>query len=168
MLASAYELNKQIENKKKRAKLVFEKVLESCDRRIQSAAAVRAYECVFTVPTFVMGFPLYDVDECMDYVLRKLVSNGFLTDVLPPRSIRISWNIKEARKKMPAELPALPMALPMMPVMSVADAVVHRVQHQSAAAAPAARRRSSVVPATAFHRSIVDLKPNGSFVLKID
>lgn len=162
MLASAYELNKQIENKKKRVKQVFDKALESCNRRIQSAAAVQAYECVFNVPTFVLGFPLYDVDECMDYVLRKLVSNGFITEVVPPRSIRISWNVREARKNK-TELPALPMPLPMMPAIPVAEAVVHSIQHRRSQSRP-----QPIVPATAFHRSIVDLKPNGSFVLNVD
>jgi hypothetical protein len=160
MLASAYELNKQLENKKKRSKQVFEKVLEACDRRIKNAVDVRAYECIFTVPRFVLGFPLYDLSECLEFVLRKLVAHGFITQVLEDqRSVHISWNVDKKKPPPPppaSRLPSLPPAPPAPPVP------------QGSSSRQISSTRNGGATAMTTRTTIAALKPTGRFVLTID
>ena len=68
-------------------------VLARCYRTIESVTKTRplADSCVFEVPEFVLGSPIYDLTECILFVKHNLEDNGFKVYYVFPRSLVVSW-----------------------------------------------------------------------------
>ena len=48
--------------------------------------------CYFVMPEILVGFPNYDFNECLIYVINSLENDGFLVKYIHPNLILISWN----------------------------------------------------------------------------
>jgi len=91
----------------------FEQVVSRCFKTINKSIDVlrNNHHCLFEVPEFIIGYPLYDLNECIEYVVRKLNTAGFYVRYFFPRILYISWG--------PPPLPAL---LPPTPAAAAAPA----------------------------------------------
>ena len=81
----------------------FELILENCYKIIQKCIQVtrNVYSCCFEVPEFIIGFPLYDLNECIQYIVRILVSKGFAVQYMFPRMLFVSWAPKASTNALP-------------------------------------------------------------------
>ena len=92
-------INQQRLQNKKKVK-TFNKVLNKCYNRIKFAAKKNAEWCFFTVPNYLVGVPLYNINDCIIYIIKQLVNGGFLVKYTHPNLIYISWNKpKKVNKK---------------------------------------------------------------------
>jgi hypothetical protein len=68
-------------------------VLERCYTKIKLAIRSRSTSssCVFEIPEFLFGYPMYDLTECVLYVKRHLETNGFKVSYFFPRLLVVSW-----------------------------------------------------------------------------
>lgn len=111
---TVYDLHRGMAQRQQRQRLSFEKVLEMCYSRIKRVARLRQSGCVFTVPSMIMGLPLYDINACMAFVARNLVGNGFEVHNTErdARELWISWDLSNrtggAAAVPPADLSGLP------------------------------------------------------------
>lgn len=87
-------------------------MIELCHRRIRTVATYGALNTFFEIPGMVVGYPLYNLQDCLDYVVDNLRKTGFLVQILPPPHvcvIYISWDPQEMKpaktKKQQAALP---------------------------------------------------------------
>lgn len=96
------EINTFIEKKQTRRKESFEKVLQQCFQKIRGHAAKEQIFCLYEVPEFIYGYPLYDLNECISYLYDALNKNGFRVDYFFPRVLQVSWGPKDrgAKKKL--------------------------------------------------------------------
>lgn len=96
--------------KKQGARLVcFDKVLETCHRRIRTVASYGGMNTFYEIPGMLIGYPLYNVMECCEYIIESLRKIGFLVQVLPPPHVAviyISWDPQELKPKK-SSLPTL-------------------------------------------------------------
>lgn len=76
----------------------FDKVLEICHKKILIHSDTKKTRFFFEVPDFILGFPLYDVNDCIKHVMEALKSNGFLAIYYFPRYIYVSWDFEEIDK----------------------------------------------------------------------
>lgn len=86
------------QEKKKIRTVCFDRVLELCHRRIRTIASHGGMNAFFEVPGMLVGYPLYSLEECLDYVIESLRKTGFLVQVLPPPHVAVlyvSWNPEE-------------------------------------------------------------------------
>lgn len=82
--------------------ICFDRVLELCHRRIRTVAAYGGQNTFFEVPGMMIGYPLYNIYDCLDYVVDHMRKTGFLVQILPPPNvcvIYISWDPEELRPK---------------------------------------------------------------------
>jgi hypothetical protein len=80
----------------------FDKVLELCHKRIRNIAKFGGLNTFYEVPGLIVGFPLYNLFECCQYIIDDLRKTGFLVQVLPPPHIAvlyISWDPDEINPK---------------------------------------------------------------------
>jgi hypothetical protein len=77
----------------------FDKILKRCHNKITLYAENRKTECIYEVPEFIIGVPLYDINELKEYIISSLNKNGFILKQLPPNWIYISWDIENKKKK---------------------------------------------------------------------
>lgn len=78
----------------------FDHILDKCHKTIKRSIEIirNNQHCFFEVPEFLIGYPLYDLNECIQYIVQKLTDNGFYVKYFFPRVLYISW----AQKTLPA------------------------------------------------------------------
>lgn len=75
-------------------KVTYDKIIELCQRRIRNVASHGGQNTFYEVQAILIGYPLYNIYECTEYVVDFLRKNGFMVQVLPPPHvcvIYISW-----------------------------------------------------------------------------
>jgi hypothetical protein len=94
-----------IQKKKKQKRTVcFDKILELCHNRIKYIAESNGQNTFYEIPGILAGYPLYNLYECLDYVVDALRKNGFLVQILPKPHIAviyISWDPEELKPPKP-------------------------------------------------------------------
>lgn len=48
--------------------------------------------CYFVMPEILVGYPNYDFNECLLYIISSLENDGFLLKYIHPNLLLISWN----------------------------------------------------------------------------
>ena len=61
-------------------------------RREKDEAARKETACLFQIPGFLLGMPLYDPYQCCGYVLQRLKTDGFVVSYMHPNTVRIDWS----------------------------------------------------------------------------
>lgn len=87
-------LRKLTQHRRKRyekQKYIFKQILQKCHRKIYSSGEQLKTECLFTIPQYVPGMPLFDIKECMRYIISKLQKNKLAVQVVQHDTISVSW-----------------------------------------------------------------------------
>lgn len=106
-LGELYAMNKKKESCRK---LSYERVLELCHRRVRTVASYGGMNAFFEVPGMIVGYPLYRLHDCLEYVVDELRRVGFLVQILPPPHVAvvyISWDPAELHPPKARARPAL-------------------------------------------------------------
>lgn len=101
-LGELYDMKKKKETNRTKC---FDHIMELCHRRIRNIASYGGLNCFYEVPGLLIGFPLYNLQECTTYIIDKLRNAGFLVQLLPPPHVSIiyiSWDPQELKPRRPA------------------------------------------------------------------
>ena len=139
-----YELHDEINRRKEKRTRSFEKILEICHKKIKNASKKELFKVYFDVPDFVLGLPVYDLTECIKYIVHSLQSNGFLVKYIFPKLLYISWDFKEINNVSEGGNKILP--------------PYKQIEHSNA-------NKLIMKPSTAKK---LEHRPNGKFILNID
>ena len=90
--ASDIITQQRIRNKKKIR--IYRQILIKCHQRIKFASEKNCKWCIYIVPNFIVGSPLYDVNACIIYIIKQLEDGGFIIKYTHPNLIYISWDKK--------------------------------------------------------------------------
>lgn len=66
-------------------------VLKRLENRILQTAKMDQYECEYEVPTFIVGEPMYEVQDCVVYLYMKLHRSGYKVKLVSNHTVRVSW-----------------------------------------------------------------------------
>lgn len=91
---SLYELYSIKKKKDLYCNNTFNIILEKCHKKIKTIAESGGMNTFYEIPFFILGLPLYDLNNCINYIVKSLKNNGLLVYVLtkPNNIIYISWN----------------------------------------------------------------------------
>ena len=93
------KLRNEVEERENKKYKIFETILEMCYQKILNINKKNNdYNCTFIVPNVVFGLPLYNVGDCVIFIMDKLVEKGFEIYFAAPTTIHISWKPKEGIK----------------------------------------------------------------------
>jgi hypothetical protein len=72
---------------------VYSKILELVHKKIiMTNDRTMDFHCFYTLPNYIYGFPLFNLQKCMEYLLTKLINNGFYVQLIHgTNTIFISW-----------------------------------------------------------------------------
>ena len=72
---------------------IFNKILARCQKRIQLTGRNKRNDqhIWFQIPEYIFGEPVYDVGDCIAYIVMKLENNGFHVRYLHPNTIFVDW-----------------------------------------------------------------------------
>jgi len=94
------KLRNDVELREQKKTKVFDKILELCYHRIlNSNQQNKDYSCSYIVPNVVFGLPLYDINDCITFIVNKLIEKGFDVIYAFPTTIHISWKPKNKYDK---------------------------------------------------------------------
>lgn len=84
-----------LKSKKDKIKLnTFNVILNKCHTKIKAIASQGGMNIFFEIPYVLLGYPLYNINECVEYIVDALRKNGMMVQVLPypnQNTIYISW-----------------------------------------------------------------------------
>ena len=73
----------------------YDNILKKCHTRIKYYSKFEKTTCFFAIPEFLIGVPLYDVNELTTYMINSLEKNGFKLMYLHPNWLMIDWSEKK-------------------------------------------------------------------------
>lgn len=91
------DLHRKINQRNEKKSRCYEKVLELCNKRILNSTERDKTACVFEFPEYVIGYPLFDLNACMQHCQKQLVASGFLVQYYFPNKFYISWDFEEIK-----------------------------------------------------------------------
>ncbi len=99
-----YEIKKKKENK---ISIVFNHILEICNKKIKLIAEQGGMCLYYKIPRVIIGYPLYDYNNCVEYIIKQLKNSGLYVFQLPnPNNeyIYISWKVDDLSHKVKSRL----------------------------------------------------------------
>lgn len=119
------DLHRKINQKSEKKSVSYDRVLEICHKRIIAQADNMKLSCWFEFPEYIVGYPLFDLNACMEYCKKQLISNGFLVRFFFPNRFYISWDFDEIKQQKEEQRKKIPLVamLPSPPVNEVSKVI---------------------------------------------
>ena len=90
-MVKAEDLIKEQLDREKLRKEIYKKIYKNIETKIIQNSKINNYSCWYQVPEFLINYPLYSVENCKKYLVKKLDKNGFKYNILENNVIVISW-----------------------------------------------------------------------------
>ena len=87
------ELYGTINNKNKVRLEKFDDILKKIHSRIKYHSGLERTYCFFQIPEFIIGVPLYNVEDLRNYIINSLKKNGFEILYVEPNWLFINCTI---------------------------------------------------------------------------
>ena len=92
------DLYDSINNKNFKRMKKFDDILVQIHRRIKYHADLEQTFCLYSIPEFIFGIPLYNINDLKKYIMDTLKKNGFKLMYFHPNTIFISWDVENKIK----------------------------------------------------------------------
>ena len=84
-------LNQKYEQKMEMKREILSKVLKRCCSKIKFQSSIGKQWCIFHIPPYLIGYPLYKQDEALMYLQTKLRDMGLNFKQVQPYVLLIGW-----------------------------------------------------------------------------
>lgn len=109
-LFSVNEIHKKQKEKEKNRLKIYDNISAKCFKKIKETSMNEETVCLYELPEYIPGLPLYNMTECVIYLLNLLHERGFKARYCDPYMIFISWTLPKPTLKLinnPISLPPL-------------------------------------------------------------
>jgi len=92
---------------KKRAsskKEYYKALLEQFCRKIKHSVELGKKDAVLTVPTFLVGYPRYDLATTVVYMSRQLGRLGYKVELVGPLDLKVTWRHRKPEEDTESEI----------------------------------------------------------------
>lgn len=96
---SIQDIHKNQKEKDKQRLRIYEKILSKCFKKIKELSLHEETFCFFQLPEYIPGSPLYNMTECVIFILNSLKDKGFNARYVDPFMIFIVWNLPKPELK---------------------------------------------------------------------
>lgn len=93
---SIQDIHKSQREKDKQRLKIYESILSKCYKKIKELSLHEEFFCLFPLPEYMPGYPIYNMTECVVFLLNSLHDKGFHARYVDPFMIFISWTIPKA------------------------------------------------------------------------
>ena len=73
----------------------FDDILKCIHNKIKYNAKYERTYCFYQIPEFIIGVPLYNINDLKQYIINSLQKNGFKLMYFHPNILFIVWEIKK-------------------------------------------------------------------------
>ena len=76
-MVKASELVKEQTDRDEEKKKIYKKIYKRVQHKIMNASHSNLYECYYDIPEFILNLPLYNMNNCKEYLIKKLQKDEF-------------------------------------------------------------------------------------------
>ena len=76
----------------------YKKVYEDLSKKITNASSLKRKNIILKIPTFLFGYPKYDVSKTSKYMSRQFEKGGFQCITLQENQIYVTWEKPQETK----------------------------------------------------------------------
>lgn len=87
------EIHQQMKQKVQNKIEVYNIILDRCYKKIRDSIKKNYTYCIFQVPEFIYGRPLYDIVHCTQYIHRKLLECAYKINFVNATTMIIQWTV---------------------------------------------------------------------------
>ena len=96
-MISVDEISRLTEKKNRLKKETYVKLYEQASRKIRQSVDFGAKYAVFQIPSFLIGYPMFDRFRATSYIKRQLERGGFIVTLMGDSELHISWKVKKPK-----------------------------------------------------------------------
>jgi hypothetical protein len=85
------DLIKDQEERKKKRNKIYKKIYRLTEKKIIESNKYNSSQCLFEIPYFILNGPIYSVNDCKNYIIKRLTNNGFKITDIDQNKILINW-----------------------------------------------------------------------------
>lgn len=100
-MISVDEITRLTEKKNRLKKETYVKLYEQASRKIRQSVEFGAKYTVFLVPSFLIGYPMFDRFKATAYIKRQLERGGFNVTIVSDHELHITWRVKKSSGEKP-------------------------------------------------------------------
>jgi hypothetical protein len=90
-MISAKDLAEKEKKRQNIKKELYKAILEQFSRKIKASFDLGSKSTVLIVPSFMMGYPKYDLPTAVKYMGRQLIRLGYNVKLQSPVSYTVTW-----------------------------------------------------------------------------
>jgi hypothetical protein len=98
-IASAKEMMAAEKKKGAAKKEYYKALLEQFSRKIKHSVELGRKEAILTVPSFLVGYPKYDLAVTVVYMSRQLGRLGYKVELVGPLDLKVTWRKTNERSE---------------------------------------------------------------------
>ena len=96
-MISINDVTKIDEKRKQIKKEIYKKIYEQFSRKIKKAVKFGNKQIFLTIPTFLVGYPVFDRSAAAHYVARQFKHGGFNVNVVGEYEIYVNWIVDKKK-----------------------------------------------------------------------
>lgn len=77
---------------------LYDDILQIIHKKIKKCADEEDLQCLYVIPEFILGKPMYNFDTLKKYIMESLTDNGFFLECYGKNLLFISWDVKNKKK----------------------------------------------------------------------
>ena len=98
-MLSINDVSKIDEKRKQIKKEIYKKIYEQFSAKIKQSVELGHKQIFLTIPTFLLGYPVFDRRLAAKYVARQFQLGGFTVKLLSDFDIYVSWIVPKKKKE---------------------------------------------------------------------
>jgi hypothetical protein len=104
-LFSVNEIHKKQKEKERNRLKIYENISAKCFKKIKETSLNEETFCFYKLPEYIPGLPLYNMTECVIFMLNLLHEKGFKARYCDPYMLFISWSLPKPTLKLINNIP---------------------------------------------------------------
>ena len=96
-MINVHMIQKIEDSKRQIKKEIYKKIYEQFNRKIIASVQCNQRQVLLQVPSFLLGYPTFDVRSAAVYLKRQLENAGFTVEYLSTTSFHVSWVPKQSK-----------------------------------------------------------------------
>jgi len=97
---NVHDIHKKQKEKETNRINIYKAITARCFKKIKETSNNEETFCFFTIPEYIAGLPLYNMTECVMFLLNVLREKGFNARYCDKFVIYISWNLPKPNLKL--------------------------------------------------------------------
>ena len=90
-MITTYSLNQDRNERLNKKNDIYKNIYSIIEKKIILSNKYNNYYILYLIPEFLIGSSLYSLEECTNYIVLKLQSNGFMINIYDPNILLVQW-----------------------------------------------------------------------------